>query len=39
MPLAVTLGHSDDERFKSDAWPIPSVLGEHAVLVGGAQHR
>ncbi len=34
MPLAVTLGLSDDERFKSDAWPIPSVLGEHAVLVG-----
>ena len=34
MPLAVTLGLSDDERFRSDAWPVPSVLGEHTVLVG-----
>ena len=34
MPLAVTLGLTDDPRFTSDAWPVPSVLAEHTVLVG-----
>jgi arginase len=34
MPLAVTLGLTDDERFTSDEWPVPSVLAEHTVLVG-----
>ena len=34
MPLAVMLGLSDDERFRSDAWPVPSVTAEHTVLVG-----
>jgi arginase len=34
MPLAIALGLSDDERFKSDAWPLPMLTDGRTVLIG-----
>jgi arginase len=34
MPLAIALGLSDDERFRSDAWPVPMLTDTRTVLIG-----
>ncbi len=34
MPLAIALGLSDDERFTSDAWPLPMLTDGRTVLIG-----
>jgi arginase len=34
MPLAISLGLVDDERFRTDVWPQPTVAADRTVLVG-----
>ncbi len=34
MPLAIALGLADEERFRSDAWPLPMIDERHTALVG-----
>jgi arginase len=34
MPLAIALGLTGDERFESDAWPVPMLAEDATVLIG-----
>ena len=34
MPLAIALGLADDDRFRSDRWPLPMIAEQSTVLIG-----
>jgi arginase len=34
MPLAIALGLADEERFRSECWPLPMIAESSTVLIG-----